>query len=145
VTTRREAVNAVIEAARAACGAVIYGKTIEECNERGTALGAIRASVRALDACTEPDLDALNAAVAEAVEAHARRHPASFTERPAMSTWGAIADARNARRAAMTPKPRYTSHNHEVLRDGEWYLSAATRERAIEVAALLNASATVKP
>jgi hypothetical protein len=102
--------------------------------------GSIVRAVRALDACTEPDLDALDHAVAEAVEAYREYSPNVFGVVPATpearSRWGSVVSALEARRAALAPKPRYEAcpEKHVVMWDRQ------TREylNPLQVAALLN-------
>jgi hypothetical protein len=68
----------------------------------------------ALDACTEPDLDALNAAVAEAVRLFVDRtleHPPFLWAQDLID----IKDAELARREALAPKPRYTVEPNSTL------------------------------
>ena len=60
-----------------------------------------------LNICTEPDLDAHNAAVAEAVEAYIKTYGDCSTSGTA--EFMAIFKAGRARRAALAPKPRYES------------------------------------
>ena len=68
---------------------------------------ALNESVRALDACTQPDLDALNAAVAEAAESMVLRWESEGFHNLPSSPENTVRLAILARRAAMQPKPRY--------------------------------------
>jgi hypothetical protein len=93
----------------------------------------------------QPDLAALNAAVAEAVEVYANRHPNAFEACLAPREFKVIVDANRVRRAAMQPKPRYTVEpNSTVPVRVVVYDTHESRPLSPpEVAALLNAS--VKP
>ena len=71
MSSRRELKDAVVEAARVQVAA----QRTRGHHDVGRADVVLSRSVDALDACTEPDLDALNAAVAEAVEAYLVAHP----------------------------------------------------------------------
>jgi hypothetical protein len=115
--TRREHELAVIEAA------MEYA--------RMASFGAIFNAIRALDACTEPDLVALNAAVAETDEAHyALAERGGFD----LHVTDALITARKARREALKPKVRYCGEGCTVYdRERKTHLTMT------EVTALLNA------
>jgi len=98
--TRRELKDAVVEAAR----------MLTKCGHWYDATQATVNAVRALDACTEPDLDALDHAVAEAVEAYITRGGI-----PRPDLWKRIEVAYEARRTALAPKPRYTVEPNSTL------------------------------
>jgi uncharacterized protein with von Willebrand factor type A (vWA) domain len=101
--TRRELKDAVVEAARVQVAA----QRTRGHHDVGRADVVLSRSVDALDACTEPDLDALNAAVAEAAEEYVFVTPAALDKEFQPARWVIAIDAINARRAAMLPKPRY--------------------------------------
>lgn len=98
--TKREVKQAVIAAAR---------KVIKDWeNPRYVVLAVqeMRTHVRALDELPdEPDLDALNAAVAEALDAWQDANGSQQT----VDTWKRTSAALAARREALRPKERYTS------------------------------------
>jgi len=94
--TRRELKDAVVEAARPLVNHVTRYQ-----------LAAAEDAFRALDACTEPDLDALNAAVAEAAESMVLRWESEGFHNLPSSPENTVRLAILARRAAMQPKPRY--------------------------------------
>jgi hypothetical protein len=102
--TRRELTQAVVEAAR------VYAGRNPDCslNPQGQ---VVARAVRALEACTEPDLDALDAAVAQAVDEYREKAPSVFRTPPrtpeVRSHWEKVVAATDARRAALKPKPRY--------------------------------------
>jgi len=82
-------------------------------------VGETNAAVRVLIAAPpQPDLDALNAAVAEAVERHAKAHADDYVpgKYPWSREWNDVADALLARREALKPKARYTA-NDGIVRD----------------------------
>jgi hypothetical protein len=126
--TRRELTQAVFRAARiyeaARSGPQFFIVSKGE---------AVAASIRALDACTEPDLDALDAAVAQAVEEWWMEDakPRMQGER-----WARLIAARNGRYDALKPRARYEacSEKNVVVWDRQ------TREylNPLQVAALLN-------
>jgi len=92
--TRRELKDAVVEAARehTECKGGVPRMVKVDIN--------LHRASHALDACTQPDLDALNAAVAE----EADKCDWSLVQWPDLNPFiGAV----RARRAAMLPKPRY--------------------------------------
>jgi hypothetical protein len=94
--TRRELKDAVVEAARehTECKGGVPRMVKVDIN--------LHRASHALDACTEPDLDALNAAVAE----EADKCDWSLVQWPDLNPFiGAV----RARRAAMKPKPRYAA------------------------------------
>jgi hypothetical protein len=67
----------------------------------------LREAVHTLDAePPQPDLDALNAAVAEAVETYMVKWP-HMDIKANCNEWTTIIEACRARRAALAPKPRY--------------------------------------
>jgi hypothetical protein len=105
--TRRELTDAVVEAAK-----VAVKEHFARWGMASTAPGtiALKETVAALDACTEPDLDALDHAVAEAVEAYITRGGI-----PRPDLWKRIEVAYEARRAALAPKPRYTVEPNSTL------------------------------
>ena len=120
--TRRELKDAVVEAARPLVNHVTRYQ-----------LAAAENAFRALDACTEPDLDALNAAVAEAAESMVLRWESEGFHNLPSSPENTVRLAILARRAAMQPKPRYEVnllgvYDHKNLR----FLQPE------EIAALLN-------
>jgi hypothetical protein len=120
--TRRELKDAVVEAARPLVNHVTRYQ-----------LAAAEDAFRALDACTEPDLDALNAAVAEAAESMVLRWESEGFHNLPSSPENTVRLAILARRAAMQPKPRYEVnllgvYDHKNLR----FLQPE------EIAALLN-------
>ena len=68
----------------------------------------LREAVHTLDAePPQPDLDALNAAVAEAVEAYLVAHPSARDPKGQPDEWIVSLSTLLARRAALLPKPRY--------------------------------------
>ena len=103
MSSRRELKDAVVEAARVQVAA----QRTRGHHDVGRADVVLSRSVDALDACTEPDLDALNAAVAEAVEAHSVERPYSYVTITATGAWHRVVEAHNALRTALLPKPRY--------------------------------------
>jgi hypothetical protein len=120
MTTRRELTQAVIEAARMVSVArdnrhFVYAK-----------IDHLTALFCALDSCTEPDLAALDEAVAQAVEEY---------DRTLYRFEGEIRNALDARRAALKPKPRYRAAHNGVIIDDNLNIPML----AEEVAALLNA------
>ena len=119
--TRREAERAVIEAAQ-----VAVKERFARWGMASTAPGtiALKESVDALRVCTEPDLDALNAAVAEAADDWRRGH----------ANFDALANTFAAHRAALAPKVRYEASREGVILDHKTH----SYLRAEEVAALLN-------
>jgi len=97
--TRRELKDAVVEAARQ------WVRVFDDCGwTPGSKHTDLIAVVRALDACPEPDLDDLNAAVAEAVEEWWME---DATPRMQGEKWARLITARNTRYDALKPKPRY--------------------------------------
>jgi hypothetical protein len=130
--TRRDAERAVIEAARRCStgrnsNRVSAGGYFNCCN-------ALDKAVDALDAAPQqPDLDALNAAVAEAVEAFQRefyRQP----EPEVSEEWTAVVRAANARREAMKPKPTLpASMLDALLRDLDAHASETCAQRAAKL------------
>jgi hypothetical protein len=106
MTARRELTQAVVEAAR-------YFLSHDICHQPAglptcDGIPPLKAAMFSLDACTEPDLAALDAAVAEAVEAYFRASPIVLvTNQYSDGKWVSVVDAVKARRAAMFPKPRY--------------------------------------
>ena len=135
--TRREAEKAVLEAVR-----MHDRKALEHEGHLSPRLRQAALDYRAtlttddnLNICTEPDLDALNAAVAEAGEAYRDR---MRKNRPGLNdAWEVTCQAIDARRAALAPKPRYEAvpNVFTVILDHvkKEYLNT------IQVAALLNA------
>jgi hypothetical protein len=123
---RREAEKAVIEAAKEATHFWRMERT-------GSSLMAqnIRATVDTLNACAAPDLDALNAAVAEAYEAWVTRNAPGGTESVVLH------EAVVARREALKPRPRYAPIpvTGVVILDN----NTGNALNTLEVAALLNA------
>ena len=120
MSSRRELKDAVVEAARQ------WVRVFDDCGwTPGSKHTDLIAVVRALDACTEPDLD--NAAVAEAVEEW-QNGRCNFV---------AVLDVLHARRAALKPKPRYQVRSSSYIYD-----SALSRNlTVVETAALLNKEA----
>jgi hypothetical protein len=123
--TRRELELAVIEAAR-----VALKEHFSRFGMASTASGtiALKESVCALDACTEPDLDALNASVAEAVEEQYQ-----FT-----TVHPEVRAAMDARREAIKPKPRWVVSAY----NGRMFIIDSAEHKSYTadgVAALLNA------
>jgi hypothetical protein len=92
--TRRDLTQAVVEAAMVYAGRNPYCSL----NPQGQ---VVARAVRALEACTEPDLDALDAAVAQAVEMHDEK----LLREGGMSS--RLRQAALDYRAALKPKPRY--------------------------------------
>jgi hypothetical protein len=156
--TRREAEKAVIEAVLSHDHAALINGTLSpRLRQAAIDYRDQRRRDADLNACTEPDLDALNAAVAEAVDKFVDRmiaHP----RYPWASDLIAIRVAVLALREAMQPKPRF---RYEVLdtqrsdanwrwaivsrnllgdsyRDGEARCYAVNEQEAERIAALLN-------
>jgi hypothetical protein len=129
--TRRELTQAVIEAAQ-----IAVKEHFARWGMASTAPGttALKDAARALDACTEPDLDALNAAVGGAVEAYLVVTPSAKNKEFQPPRWVAVIDAAAARRAAMKPRPRYEAANFGSIfdRERQTYLTQT------EIVALLN-------
>jgi hypothetical protein len=92
--TRRELKDAVVEAARehTECKGGVQRMVKVDIN--------LHRASHALDACTEPDLDALNAAVAEAVETYMVKWP-HMDIKANCNEWTTIIEACRARRAAL--------------------------------------------
>jgi hypothetical protein len=147
LTTRREAERAVVEAAKKVYEHIDPSAKHSICGEfparECSALKELLNAARALDAlpADAPDLDALNAAVAEAVEGHARAFPDLFTRRNYDAPeWTTVITAHNARRAALTKKPRYEEYGQPKASTTYGIFDNAA-QRALpmsEVAALLN-------
>jgi hypothetical protein len=91
-------------------------------------LEVVREALVALSVPDKPDLAALNAAVAEAVEEY---------DKIMYRFSGPVRDALDARRAAMKPRPRYEAlpTAHTVMLD----YHTGEQLNALQVAALLNA------
>jgi len=92
-----------------------------------------------LNVSPQPDLAALDHAVAEAVEAYITRGGI-----PRPDLWKRIEDAYNARRAALKPKPRYEALQAPVCMTVIRNTLTGVHYTAEEVAALLNQK-EVKP
>jgi hypothetical protein len=105
--TRRELTQAVVEAAKNVTQVAVGGfgnGVLEVSRHKFCTLSDL---LKALDACTEPDLDALDAAVVQAVEEYVIAHPLTMDKEHQLSRWVSAINAINARRAALKPKPRY--------------------------------------
>jgi hypothetical protein len=127
MTTRRELEQAVIEAANVIDAFPAFDPA------RGLPGGFILAVNRLRDATgdlrrapPQPDLAALNAAVAQAVEEY---------DRTLYRFEGEIRNALDARHEALKPKPRYRAAHNGVIIDDNLNIPML----AEEVAALLNA------
>jgi hypothetical protein len=129
--TRRELTQAVFRAARiyeaARSGPQFF---------IGSKGEAVAASIRALDACTEPDLAALDAAVAQAVEMH---------DEKLLRAGGMSPRLRQAAldyRAALKPRARYEDLGAciPIIRDRQKCINLTPHE----VAALLNEKEAAK-
>lgn len=139
--TRRELTDAVLEAAKnltsvtAASDCKMTVSSFRFC--------ALLDALDALAACREPDLAALDHAVAEAVEAYAVAHPDGLYASLAPKEWKAIVVWRDARREALKPKPRYEAHPAPLAHSvGVWDNQEKRYLPQSEVAALLNREAT---
>jgi hypothetical protein len=114
MTARRELTQAVVEAAR-------YFLSHDICHQPAglptcDGIPPLKAAMFSLDACTEPDLAALDAAVAEAVEAYFRASPIVLvTNQYSDGKWVSVVDAVKARRAALKPRARYTVDPNSTL------------------------------
>jgi hypothetical protein len=131
MTTRRELTQAVVEAARRIVARYKCGLPADmACKPDKQAL--INAS-DALDACTEPDLAALDEAVAEAVEEY---RDTMRKNKPGLNdAWEEVCSTIDARREALKPNPRYRAAHNGVIIDDNLNIPML----AEEVAALLNA------
>jgi hypothetical protein len=131
--TRRELTQAVIQSAKNVTQVSVggFGKGVLEVSRHKFCI--LSDLLDALDACTEPDLAALNAAVAEAVEEYVVVSPSALDKTNQPSRWVIAIDAINARRAALAPKPRY-----EVNLLGVYDHKGRRFMQPEEVAALLN-------
>jgi hypothetical protein len=133
VTTPAE--RAVIEAARA------YKRLVDPHVRRRSCVASeefdvLDKALRALDAePPQPDLDALNAEVAEAVKIYMDNHTLARDRAHQPKDWVDVIDCDADRRAALAPNPRYAL-------DGLGFYDHHERRRLArdEVVILLNAS-----
>jgi hypothetical protein len=136
MTTRRELTQAVVEAARKLNNKwTDYGYVTGNTYTHSVLTDSLRHAVRALDACTEPDLDALDAAVVQAVEMH---------DEKLLRAGGMSPRLRQAAldyRAALKPRARYEATNETC---SIFDRSLGYHVRPSAVATLLNAKEAAK-